>query len=50
MKNGDKVVFILGLGNGQGEIVKTNAKTVIVKVPGGDSIKRHIEKHNVREI
>ena len=48
MTPGDKVIFGLGINAGTGEIVRVNDKTVIVKLPSGKKIKRHIEKHNVR--
>jgi len=48
MKTGDKVVFMLGIGIGKGEIVKNNNETVIVKLSNGNTIKRHKEKHDVR--
>ena len=44
-----KVTFILGLDTGEGEIVKENEKTVIIKLPNGSTIKRHKEKHQVRK-
>ena len=48
MNPGDKAQFILGLNTGEGEIIKENEKTVIVKLPNGKTIKRHKEKHKVR--
>lgn len=45
-----QVQFILGTGTATGEVVKPNNKTVIVKLPSGKHIKRHIEKHKVKEI
>ena len=47
MKPDDKVTFMLGLGTAKGDIIKINDKTVIVKLPSGKTVKRHIEKHNV---
>ena len=47
MNPGDKATFMLGLGTAKGEIIKVNGKTVIVKLPSGKTVKRHIEKHNV---
>ena len=40
--------FNLGNKRVQGEIVKTNEKTVLVRYKG-KIIKRHKEKHDVRE-
>ena len=48
MESGDKAIFVLGINTGTGEILRVNDKTVIVKLPNGKRIKRHIEKHNVR--
>ena len=48
MNTGDKVTFILGLGAEKGEVIKINEKTVIVRLPNGKKVKRHIEKHDVR--
>ena len=48
MEPGDKVIFVLGINTGTGEIIRVNDKTVIVRLPSGKKIKRHIEKHNVR--
>lgn len=48
MKPGDKVTIMLGIGTSKGEIIKVNTETVIVKLPSGKTVKRHIEKHNVR--
>ena len=31
----------------EAELLESNAKTVWVKLPGGDIIKRHRKKHNV---
>ena len=42
-----KATFTLGTSTAEGEVVKTNDFTVIVKLPSGKEIKRHIEKHNV---
>jgi len=42
------VYFNLGNKRVQGEIIKTNEKTVLVKY-NGKIIKRHKEKHDVRE-
>ena len=50
MKQGDKATFMLGLGIVKGEIIKINEQTVIVKLPSGKTIKRHIEKHNVETL
>jgi preprotein translocase subunit YajC len=47
MAPGDKVIFDLGLGVGKGEVVRVNDQTVIVRLPNGKEIKRHIEKHGV---
>ena len=44
-----KVEFVLGTRTARGQVVKVNEKTVLVQLPGGKVIKRHIEKHNVRE-
>lgn len=43
-----KATFTLGTGTATGEVVKLNDATVIVKMPNGKHIKRHIQKHNVR--
>ena len=43
-----KVTFMLGLGTAEGTVVKENEKTVIVKLPSGKTIKRHKEKHKVK--
>ena len=45
-----KVEFALGMGTATGTIVKKNEKTVIIKTASGKTIKRHVEKHDVREI
>ena len=45
-----KVEFMLGTSTATGEVIRKNDATVIVKLPSGKEIKRHIEKHNVREI
>lgn len=50
MKVGTTVKFRLGSKKGKGEVVKDNNKTVIVKLSGGATIKRHKEKHNVEEV
>lgn len=50
MKPKDKVIFMLGLGHAKGEIIKVNEKTVIVKLPSGDTVNRHMEKHDVRKL
>jgi len=42
------VEFDLGITIAKGEVVKENQHTVIVKLSNGKTIKRHIEKHNVR--
>lgn len=47
MKEGDRVEFELGIGYDQGEVVKVNGKTVVVRLANGKTIKRHIEKHGV---
>lgn len=44
-----RMSFRLGSKRATGELVKTNDKTVLVKMPNGKVIKRHIEKHAVRE-
>jgi len=43
-----KAEFMLGTKTEKGEVVRVNDATVIVKLPNGKEIKRHIEKHNVR--
>jgi len=43
-----KAEFMLGTTTATGEVVKQNESTVIVRLPNGKEIKRHIEKHNVR--
>jgi len=43
-----KAEFMLGTKTEKGEVVKQNESTVIVRLPNGKEIKRHIEKHNVR--
>jgi preprotein translocase subunit YajC len=48
MKKGDKVIFMLGLGTAKGEIIKVNSDTVVIKIPTGKTVKRHLLKHNVR--
>ena len=42
-----KATFTLGTTTATGEVVKTNDATVIVKLPNGKRVKRHIEKHKV---
>ena len=42
------VTFMLGTGTAKGTIIKENEKTVIIQMPDGRTIKRHVEKHNVR--
>jgi len=37
-----KAEFMLGTGTAKGEVVKTNDATVIVKLPNGKKIKRHV--------
>ena len=44
------VTFMLGTGTAKGTIIKENEKTVIIQMPDGKTIKRHVEKHNVRMI
>ena len=44
------VTFMLGTGTAKGTIIKENEKTVIIQMPNGKKIKRHVEKHNVRMI
>lgn len=39
---------MLGLGSSNGEVVKVNDETVIVKLPNGKTVKRHTKKHDVR--
>ena len=39
--------FMLGTTTAEGEVVRRNEATVIVRLPSGSQIKRHIEKHNV---
>ena len=48
MEPEDKVIFMLGLGYSEGEIIRINEKTIIVKLPNGKSVKRHKDKHDVR--
>jgi len=48
MQKGDEVIFMLGVGSEKGEIVRLNNKTVVVKLPSGGVIKRHIDKHKVK--
>jgi hypothetical protein len=43
-----KATFTLGTTTATGEVVKYNDATVIIKLPNGKHVKRHIEKHNVR--
>jgi hypothetical protein len=43
-----KAEFMLGTKTAKGEVVRKNNASVIVKLPNGKEIKRHIEKHNVR--
>ena len=43
-----KATFILGTKTETGEVVRFNDASVIVKLPNGKEIKRHIQKHNVR--
>jgi len=45
-----KAEFILGTTTEKGEVVRMNDATVIVKLPNGKEIKRHIEKHRVEFI
>jgi len=47
MQPGDRVIFDLGLGVSEGEVVKINQQTVVVRLDNGKEIKRHIEKHGV---
>lgn len=42
--------FDIGLGRGEGEVVKINDRTVVIRFRRGGKtiqVKRHIEKHNV---
>ena len=43
-----KATFMLGTTTATGTIIKENEKTVIIQMPDGRTIKRHVEKHNVR--
>jgi hypothetical protein len=43
-----KAEFMLGTTTATGEVIRYNEVSVIVKLPNGKEIKRHIEKHNVR--
>jgi hypothetical protein len=36
-------------GEMKAEVIKTNSKTVIVRLPDGNVIKRHKEKHVIAE-
>jgi len=47
MTVGDRVGFQLGTGTCEGTVVKVNNKTVIVELPDGKRIKRHVDKHMV---
>jgi hypothetical protein len=42
-----KATFTLGTTTASGEVVRVNDATVIIKMPNGKQIKRHIEKHKV---
>jgi hypothetical protein len=48
MQLGETVVIRLGVGTKVGEIIKINEKTIWVKLPDGNIVRRHIEKHVVR--
>ena len=39
---------VIGLTQSKGVLVKENAKTVIVRLPDGNIIKRHKVKHEVK--
>jgi hypothetical protein len=39
--------FNIGNRREDGEVVKFNVKTILVKLENGKVIKRHLEKHNV---
>ena len=42
-----KVLFNLGKSRFEGELIKVNSKTVLVKLESGHTILRHIEKDKV---
>jgi hypothetical protein len=42
-----KATFTLGTTTASGQVVRVNDSTVIVKMPNGKQIKRHIVKHKV---
>lgn len=42
-----RVLFNLGKTRKEGELVKVNPKTVLVKLDSGDIISRHIKKDKV---
>jgi len=44
---GSRVSFVLGTGRAAGVVVKRNANTVLVQLPNGQVVKRHLDKHKV---
>ena len=43
-----RIKRVIGLTQSKGKLIKENAKTVIIRLPDGNIIKRHKVKHEVK--